>query len=125
MKLKLISALSKWEYTKIKAVTFADYSRLILIDHMNFCQAIESGKIYVLLSDKSILTFLNGPGVVIFKDNFLRISCPKLILAKEDSVKIKLQENLIEIYQKIDSYEKERFQEITWIEEDENSLRSI
>ena len=125
MKVRLISISSKWEYAKVKAVTFADYSNLILPSHLNFSDIIKTGKIYLLLSDKSILTFFNSTGTIVLKDDFLKISCPKIYTSKEEFSKIKLQESLFNAYQEISDYEKKNFEEVNWIEEDENLFRSV
>ena len=125
MKVKLVSVVSKWEYEKVRAVTFFDYSNLILPGHTNFSEVLRPGKIYILCSDRSILTFMNTTGVAVLTDDLLQISSPGLYLSKDDFLKNKLQPGLAEVYKEIIALDENRFEARAWVDEDKSILTSV
>lgn len=124
MKISIFSIGGELTY-QAKAVTFGDCSRVILPDHVDFSGVIDEGKIHILLADNSIITFINGAGIIVLTKNQISISCPKIFQSKEEVEKIKIQENLVKGYESIRKKDLDRFDSKTWVEEDPSIFKFI
>lgn len=125
MKISLISIAGKWSYENIIAFTFGDCSRLILNNHVDFTEAIDAGKIHILLENRSITTFLNGAGILSFEKNHGNVFCPKIFQSTEEIKKIKIQPNLMEDYNRAIELELQKLESKNWVENNPEILKSI
>lgn len=125
MKISLISISGRCDYENIIAFTFGDCSRLILDNHVDFAEAIDAGKIHILLENRSIVTFFNGAGVLSLEKNCANISCPKIFQSIEEIKKVKIQPNLLEDYNRAVELELQKLASKDWVENNPEILKSI